>query len=106
MQRMAAKPFYADYVNRLMRWYCRAKEQGKEVNLESALDRENWDAVAKVMEKLNEENRCAIMKVYCKRDNIVDSVRLTAVELGWDQNKLWVLVSKVTRKVAEERRLV
>ena len=103
---MAAKPFYADYVNRLMRWYCRAKEQGKEVNLESALDRENWDAVAKVMEKLNEENRCAIMKVYCKRDNIVDSVRLTAVELGWDQNKLWVLVSKVTRKVAEERRLV
>jgi predicted N-acetyltransferase YhbS len=103
---MAAKPFYADYVNRLMRWYCRAKEQGKEVNLESALDRENWNAVAKVMEKLNEENRCAIMKVYCKRDNIVDSVRLTAVELGWDQNKLWVLVSKVTRKVAEERRLV
>jgi hypothetical protein len=26
MQRMAAKPFYADYVNRLMRWYCRAQE--------------------------------------------------------------------------------
>lgn len=103
---MATKPFYADYVNRLMRWYCRAMEEGKEVNLESALDRENWNAVAKVMERLNEENRCAIMKVYCKRDNIVDSVRLTAVELGWDQNKLWVLVSKVTRKVAEERGLV
>ena len=103
---MAAKPFYADYVNRLMRWYCRAMEEGKEVNLESSLDRENWNAVAKVMEKLNEENRCAIMKVYCKRDNIVDSVRLTAVELGWDQNKLWALVSKVTRKVAEERGLV
>jgi predicted N-acetyltransferase YhbS len=81
-------------------------EEGKEVSLESSLDRENWNAVAKVVEKLNEENRCAIMKVYCKRDNIVDSVRLTAVEIGWDQNKLWVLVSKVTRKVAEERGLV
>ena len=103
---MAAKPFYADYVNRLMRWYCRAMEEGKEVNLESALDRENWNAVAKVVERLNEENRHAIMKVYCKRDNIVDSVRLTAVEIGWDQNKLWTLVSKVTRKVAEERGLV
>lgn len=103
---MAAKPFYADYVNRLMRWYCRAKEEGKEVNLESALDRENWNAVAKVVERLNEENRCAIMKVYCKRDTMVDNVRLTAVELGWEQDRLWALVSRVTRKVAEERRLV
>jgi predicted N-acetyltransferase YhbS len=81
-------------------------EEGKEVNLESSLDRENWNAVVKVVEKLNEENKCAIMKVYCKRDKIVDSVRLTAVELGWDQNKLWMLVSKVTRRVAEERGLV
>jgi len=81
-------------------------EEGKEVNLESSLDRENWNAVAKVMEKLNEENRCAIMKVYCKRDTMADSVRLTAVEIGWEQNKLWVLVSKVTRRVAEERGLV
>ena len=103
---MAAKPFYADYVNRLMRWYCRAKEQGKEVNLDSALDRENWNAVAKVMEKLNEENRCAIIRVYCKRGTMVENVRLTALELGWEQDKLWTLVSKVTRKVAEERRLV
>ena len=106
MPRMAAKPFYADYVNRLMRWYCRAKEKGKKVNLESALDRENWDAVAKVMERLNEENRCAIMKVYCKRDTMIENVYLTALELGWEQDKLWTLVSKVTRKVAEERRLV
>jgi len=81
-------------------------EEGKEVNLESSLDRENWNAVAKVMEKLNEENRCAIMKVYCKRDTMADSVRLTAVEIGWEQNKLWALVSKVTRRVAEERGLV
>ena len=106
MQRMAAKPFYADYVNRLMRWYCRAKEEGKEVNLESALDRENWEAVAKVMERLNEENKSAIMGVYCKRDTMADNVYLTALELGWKQDKLWALVSKVTRRVAEERGLV
>lgn len=106
MQRMAAKPFYADYVNRLMRWYCRAKEEGKEVNLESALDRENWDAVAKVMEGLDEENKCAIMGVYCKRDTMADNVYLTALELGWKQDKLWALVGRVTRRVAEERGLV
>lgn len=106
MQRMAAKPFYADYVNRLMRWYCRAMEEGKEVNLENSLDRENWNAVAKVVERLNEENRCAIIRVYCKRGTMVENVRLTALELGWEQDKLWTLVSKVTRKVAEERRLV
>lgn len=106
MQRMAAKPFYADYVNRLMRWYCRAQEEGKEVNLESALDRENWEAVAKVMERLEGENKCAIMGVYCKRDTMADNVYLTALELGWEQNKLWALVGKVTRRVAEERGLV
>lgn len=103
---MAAKPFYADYVNRLMRWYCRAKEEGKEVNLESALDRENWEAVAKVMERLNEENKSAIMGVYCKRDTLADNVYLTALEMGWEQDKLWTLISRVTRRVAEERGLV
>ena len=36
---MTAKPFYADYVNRLMRWYSSEGER-KEVTLESALDRE------------------------------------------------------------------
>lgn len=106
MQRMAAKPFYADYVNRLMRWYCRAQEEEKEVNLESALDRENWEAVAKVMERLNEENKSAIMGVYCKRDTLADNVYLTALELGWEQDRLWALISKVTRRVAEERGLV
>jgi hypothetical protein len=103
---MAAKPFYADYVNRLMRWYCRAKEEGKEVKLETPLDRKNWDAVAKVMERLNEENRRAIMGVYCKRDTMADNVRLTALELGWEQNRLWTLISRVTRRVAEKRGLV
>jgi hypothetical protein len=106
MQKMAAKPFYADYVNRLMRWYCRAQEAGKEVSLERALDRENWNAVARVMERLDEEDKCAIMGVYCKRDTMADNVYSTAFELGWDQDKLWALVSRVTRKVAEERGLV
>ena len=106
MLRMAAKPFYADYVNRLMRWYCRAREEGKEVKLESALDRENWGAVAKVMEGLDEENKCAIMGVYCKRDTMADNVYLTALEMDWKQDKLWALVGKVTRRVAEERGLV
>ena len=106
MQRMAAKPFYADYVNRLMRWYCRAQEEGKEVHLESTLDRENWNAVAKVMERLDEENKSAIMGVYCKRDTMADNVYLTALELGWDQDWLWALISRVTRRVAEERGLV
>jgi len=106
MQRMAAKPFYADYVNRLMRWYCRAMKEGEEVNLESALDRENWEAVAKVMERLHEENKRAIMEVYCKRDTLVDNVYLTALELGWKPDSLWALVGRVTRRVAEERGLV
>jgi hypothetical protein len=103
---MAAKPFYADYVNRLMRWYCRAVEDEREVKLDSSLDRENWEAVAKVMERLDEENKCAIMGVYCKRDTMADNVYSTAFELGWEQDKLWALVSKVTRRVAEERGLV
>ena len=62
--------------------------------------------MAKVMEGLNEENKCAIMGVYCKRDTMADNVYLTALELGWEQDKLWALVSRVTRRVAEERGLV
>ncbi len=89
-----------------MRWYCRAKEEGKEVKLETPLDRKNWNAVAKVMERLNEENRRAIMGVYCKRDTMADNVHLTALELGWERDRLWTLISRVTRRVAKERGLV
>jgi hypothetical protein len=46
------------------------------------------------------------MGVYCKRDTMGDNVYLTALELGWEQDKLWALVSRVTRRVAEERGLV
>ena len=106
MQRMAAKPFYADYVNRLMRWYCRAVEEEREVSLDSALDRENWEAVENVMGKLKEEDKCAIMGVYCKRDTMGDNVYLTALELDWKQDKLWALVGRVSRQVAKERGLV
>lgn len=106
MQRMAAKPFYADYVNRLMRWYCRTVENGKEVKLDGSLARENWGAVAKVMEGLDEEEKCAIMGVYCKRDRMGDNVYLTSIELDWKQDKLWALVGRVSRDVAKERGLV
>lgn len=106
MQRMAAKPFYADYVNRLMRWYCRAEEEGKEVMLDDPLDRVNWEAVERAMGKLNEEDKCAIMGVYCKRDTMGDNVYLTALELDWKQDKLWALVGRVSKQVARERGLV
>ena len=62
--------------------------------------------LAKVMEKLNEENKSAIMGVYCRRNTMGDNVYLTALELGWEEDKLWALVSRVTRRVAKERGLV
>ena len=83
---MAAKPFYADYVNRLMRWYCRAKEEGKEVNLERALDRENWEAVAKVMEGLDEEDMCYNEVI----SGYHETMCIDRVELGWEQDRLGV----------------
>jgi hypothetical protein len=58
------------------------------------------------MEKLNEENKRAIMGVYCRRNTMGDNVYLTALELGWEEDKLWALVSRVTRRVAKERGLV
>ena len=76
------------------------------MKLESALDRKNWNAVAKVMEGLKDENRSAIMGVYCKRDTMGDNVYLTALELGWEQDKLWALIGQVSRDVAKERGLV
>ena len=76
------------------------------MKLESALDRKNWNAVAKVVEGLKEENKCAIMGVYCKRDTMADNVYLTAVEMGWEQDKLWTLIGLVSRDVAKERGLV
>lgn len=101
-----AKPYYADYVNRLMRWYCRANAEGRDVIMTNYVDYFNWTAVESAMSGLTEKEKHVIIGVYCKRGAFEDNVYQTAKEHHVKENDVWSLVGRVTKKVAEERGLI
>lgn len=102
------KPFYADYVNRMLRFYAR-KIHSSEVprmKMKNDVDKENWRCVVRVLDKLPERDKDVIIEVYGRGDTLADNIYWVAKELKVDQDMIWALVSKVTKRIAKERKLI
>lgn len=100
-----SKPFYADYVNRMLRFYA------KKVCIERAIiinpvDINNCLCVAKVLDALPEEDRNVIIDIYERWDTLADNIYHVSKEMNINQDTLWTLVSKVTKRIAKERGLI
>jgi len=102
------KPFYADYVNRMLRFYAR-KIHSNEVlrmKMKNNVDKENWRCVVKVLDKLPERDKDVIIEVYRRGDALPENIYQVAKELKVKQDMIWTLVSKVTKRIAKERGLI
>ena len=97
-----AKPVYADYTNYMLRFYCKTCR----VDLIDPIDKLNWAVVDKVLRRLPEEDRNVIMDVYSKNDTLSDNIYTASKERKINQDKIWIIVSKVTNLIAKERMLV
>ena len=103
-----AKPFYADYVNHMLRFYARTVRSGDVMRLvfKSEIDELNWLSVIKVIYKLPERDKNIIIEVFGRGDTLADNIYEVSKELAINQDTIWSLVSKVTKKIAKERGLI
>ena len=60
------RPFYADYVNRMLRFYARKIHSGEvlRMKMENNVDKKNWNCVVRVLDKLPERDKDVIIEVY------------------------------------------
>lgn len=97
-----SKPVYADYTNYMLRFYCKTCR----VDLSDPIDKLNWLVVDKVLHRLPEEDRNVIMDVYGRCDTLSDNIYAVSKERKMNQDKIWIIVSKVTNQIAKERLLI
>ena len=103
-----AKPFYADYINHMLRFYARNVQSGNVVGLKfrSEVDKLNWRSVNRVLHNLPERDRDIIIEVFGRGDTLADNIYEVSKELAINQDVIWTLVSKVTNRIAKDRRLI
>ena len=103
--RELSKPFYADYVNRMLRFYVR-KVYREGMTVRNHVDINNCICVAKVLDALLEKDRNVIIDIYERGDTLADNIYWVSKEMNVNQDMLWTLVSKVTKRIAKERGLI
>lgn len=99
-----AKPYYADYVNHMLRFYFR---YDRKKGFKNDVDKSNYIAADKVIQHLP-ENDVEVLRTVYKQDgiNLADNVFTAAKEHHKEATNVWSLVCTVTTKVAKERRLL
>lgn len=95
--------YYSEYVNHMLRFYARFPEISA---FKNKTDKENWITVKTILDNLSDAERNVIIEVYKRRDTLSDNVYELSKELGINQDIIWTILNKVTRKIAKERELI
>lgn len=96
------KPYYADYINHAIRQYV----QKPIADSGDYIDVRNRYVVKTVLLGLTIEEKDAILEVYRRRDTMEDNVYSVARERKIDQDKIWTMLSRVTKMIAKELKLI
>lgn len=99
-----AKPYYADYVNHILRFYFR---YNRNKGFKNEVDKTNYIAADKVIQRMPDTDREVLSTVF-RQDgiNLAENINIAAAQHNEDPAKIWSLVSMTTTKVAKERRLL
>lgn len=97
--------YYSSYVNHMLRFYARYCDKKLE-NFKKPVDAKNWQVVKSVLDKLPENDRNVIIEVYRRRDTLGDNIYEVSKEFNIDQDVIWTMLNKITRKIAKERGLI
>jgi len=97
--------FYSSYINHMLRFYARYCNKNLE-NFKKPVDVKNWQAVKTVLDKLPEKDKNVIIELYRRRDTLADNIYEVSKEFGIDQDVIWTMLNKITKKIAQERELI
>lgn len=101
---MGRRPFYAEYVNHCLRFYCRNIERPS--TFKSEVDKANWLSCDVVMKNYPTEDRNILITIYCENDTLAYNVCQVSKQFRVSQDKVWNLINEVARKIAKHRGLV
>jgi len=89
----------------MLRFYARYYDKDLK-SFKKSTDMKNWFAVKIVLDKLPEKDKNVIIEVYRRRDTLADNIYEVSKELGIDQDVIWTMLNKVTKKIAQVRELI
>lgn len=100
------KPYYADYVNHVLRFYVQSSGR-KTTNFETVADHLNYQAADRVLTSLDERDRGILCEVFDRSvepllNRVLDVAHARKIPSG----EIWTLISRVSRRIAEERNLI
>lgn len=99
------KPYYAEYVNHMLR--CYARESGLSVwDNTDEVGEQNNSVVDRVLDDLPGWDRTVLINLFNRGDTLADNIYEVSQELKINQDVLWIILSKVTKKIAKERGLI
>ena len=98
--------YFKNYVNHMLRFFARYHDQKNNFKFKKNIDYKNWCIVQSVLNSLPEKDRNVIIEVYRRGDTLADNVYEVSKELGINQDVIWTILNKVTRKIAKERELI
>lgn len=97
------KPFYTDYVRHCMRYYSR---NTKKPRFNTEVDKNNWYACHRAIEKYSDAEKDIIIRVYSMHDTLADNVYEIAKLYNLDQNHIWDMLKELERSIAKKRGLI
>lgn len=98
------KPYYADYVNHILRFYFR---YNRSKGFKNDVDKSNYIAADKVIQRLPNDERDILSDVFCgNKETLGENVQTAADRYGVDTKTVWSIISTTTVKIAKERRLL
>lgn len=99
-----AKPYYAEYINHILRFYFR---YNCNKGFKNDVDKLNYTAADKVIRRLSDTDRQVLCSIFIIENmNVADNISIVARQRHEDPTKIWSLVSAITTKIAKERKLL
>jgi len=89
----------------MLRFYARYYDKDLK-SFKKSTDMKNWFAVKIVLDRLPEKDKNVIIEIYRRRDTLADNIYEVSKELGIDQDVIWTMLNKVTKKIAQVRELI
>lgn len=101
---MGRRPYYAEYINHCLRFYCRNIERPSAFKSEA--DKKNWEACDFAMKVYTSEERDILRSVYSMNNTMADNVYHIAGTYNVCQDLVWNLINDAGRRIAKRRGLL
>ena len=104
---MGMRPYWADYANHMLRFYCKNSDPAMIYCFKTKTDEKNWRSCQRVMDTLSERDRGIILFVYAQPLLLDDAVNeYLTVNPKIRKDAVWEVIVSVSKRVAQMRGLL